>query len=119
MTYQELVRNHSGEMITKLVTEFLGRNPAEIRFEFADNDQWAVISIHIYEEDKEIAVRAYADDHFELYFGYYDDQDEFFEIVQPLTDEEKNIIPKALRKAMAKVLGDEEGMRLPSNFLGK
>ncbi|MBA4168446.1 MAG: hypothetical protein H0X41_13045 [Chitinophagaceae bacterium] len=119
MTYQDLVKNHSGEMIEKLVTEFLGRNPAEIHFDFEDNDQWSVISMHIYEEDKEIAVRAHANDRYDLYFGYYDDQDEFFEIIQPLTDEEKKILPAALKKAMAKVLADEQGMRLPGNFLSR
>jgi len=119
MTYQELVKNHSGEMIEKLVTEFLSRNPAEIRFDFEDNDQWSVISMHIYEDDKEIALRARSEDRYELYFGYYDDDDEFFEITQPLTEEEKNILPKALRKAMAKVVNDEEGLRLPGNFLSK
>lgn len=119
MTYQELVKNHSGEMIEKLVTEFVTRNPAEIHFDYSDTDQWSVISTHVYEEDKEIAIRAHADEFYDLYFGYYDDDDEFHEIIQPLSEDEKNSLPKALRKAMTKVLEDEQGMRLPGNFLSR
>jgi hypothetical protein len=119
MTYEELVKNHAGEMIEKLVTDVISKDAVEIRFEFEDNDQWSVISMHIYEEDKEISLRVHANDRYELFFGYYDEEDEFFEIVQPLTEEEKKVIPNGLRKVMAKVLADEQGMRLPGNFLSK
>jgi hypothetical protein len=64
-------------------------------------------------------VRLHANDLYDLQFGYYDDDDEFIEIVQPLTEEEKKIIPERLRKVMKKVLADEEGMRLPVNFLSR
>src|SRR5882757_5773587 len=119
MTYQELVKNHAGEMIEKLVTEVVNREAAEIRFEFEGNEQWSVITMHIYEEDKEISLRLHAGDRYELFFGYYDDDDEFHEIIQPLTGEEKKIIPKGLQKLMGKVLADEQGMRLPGNFLSR
>lgn len=119
MTYEELVKNHAGEMVEKLVTEVISKDAAEIRFEFEDNDQWSVITMHIYEEDKEISLRLHANDRYELYFGYYDDDDEFFEIIHLLTTEEKKIIPNGLRKVMGKVLSDERGMRLPGNFLSK
>ncbi len=119
MTYEELVKDHSGEMIEKLVTEVINKDAVEIRFEFEDNEQWSVISMHIYEEDKEISLRLHPNDRYELYFGYYDDEDEFFEITQQLTPEEKKIIPKGLQKLMGKVLADEQGMRLPGNFLSK
>jgi hypothetical protein len=119
MTYEDLVKNHAGEMIEKLVTDVVSKDAVEIRFDFEDNDQWSVISMHIYEEDKEISLRLHTGDRFELYFGYYDDEDEFHEITQALTTEEIKIIPKGLRKLMAKVLADEQGMRLPGNFLSK
>jgi len=119
MTYEELVKNHAGEMVEKLVTDVVSKEVVEVRFEFDDNDQWSIISMHIYEEDKEISLRLHANDLYELFFGYYDDEDEFFEIIQPLTPEEKNIIPKRLQKVMAKVLADEQGMRLPNNFLSR
>jgi hypothetical protein len=119
MTYEELVKNHAGELVEKLVTEVINKDAVEVRFEFEDNDQWSVVSIHIYEEDKEISLRLHANDQFELHFGYYDDEDEFFEIIQMLTPEEKNVIPKGLQKVMAKVLSDEQGMRLAGNFLSK
>ncbi len=119
MTYEELVKNHSGELIEKLVTEVINKDVVEVRFEFEDNEQWSVITMHIYEEDKEIAVRLHSNDRYELYFGYYNDEDEFFEIIKTLTPEEKNIMPKGLQKVMEKVLMDEQGMRLAGNFLSK
>jgi len=119
MTYEELVQDHAGGMIEKLVTWVVSQDPVEIRFDFQDNDQWAVVTMHIYEEDKEIALRLHANDQYNLYFGYYDDEDEFFEIIHALTEEEKKIIPEGLKKVMKKVLSDEEGMRLPGNFLSR
>jgi len=119
MTYEELVKNHAGQMIEKLVTEVISNEEVEIRFEFEGNDQWSVISMQIYEEDKEISLRLHANDRYDLHFGYYDDEDEFFEITQPLTSEENNIIPKRLQKLMGKVLADEQGMRLPGKLLSK
>ena len=119
MTNEELIKNHSGEMIERLVTDVVSKDTVEVRFEFLDNEQWAVISTHNYEEDKEISLRLHTNNRYELYFGYYNDDDEFFEIVQSLTQEEKNIIPKGLQKVMAKVLADELGMRLHGNFLSR
>ncbi|RYY27278.1 MAG: hypothetical protein EOO04_09615 [Chitinophagaceae bacterium] len=119
MNYEELVKNHAGSMIEKLVNEVLSRDSIEIHFDFQDDEQWSVISMHIYEEDKEIALRVYADKNYHLYFGYYDDEDEFHELSQPLTEEDKKVIPKGLQKAMEKVVADEQGLRLPPNFLSR
>jgi hypothetical protein len=117
--YEELVKNHSSAMIERLVTDVLGKDSVEIRFDFLDNDQWAIISMHNYEEDQEISIRLHSGDTYDLYFGYYDDEDEFFEIVQLLTEEEKKILPEGLQKLMRSVLDKEEGMRVPSSFLSK
>ena len=119
MKYEDLVKTHSTEIIEKLLTDVLNKEPVEVHFNFEDDDQWAIITMHIYEEDKEISLRLHQDDLFDLHFGYYDDDDEFFEIVQPLTEEEKKMIPERLKKVMAKVLADEKGMRLPKNFLSR
>ena len=119
MNYEDLVKNHAGDMIERLVTDVVTKNPVEIRFDFEDDDQWAVISMHIYEEDKEISIRLHANNRYELLFGYYDDKDEYFEISKTLTEEEKDIIPKRLQKVMEKVLADEKGMRMPGNFLSR
>ena len=119
MNYEELVKNHAGPMIEKLVTDVVSKDTVEVRFEFADDDQWSIITMHIYEEDKEVSIRLHSADRYELYFGYYDDNDEFFEITKDLTEEEKQMIPPGLRKVMLKVLADERGMRLPGNFLSR
>jgi hypothetical protein len=119
MTYEELLKNHAGEMVEKLVTEVITKDAFEVRFDFEDNEQWSVIDMHIYEEDKEIALHVHGADRYELHFGYYDDEDEFFELTHVLTPAEKDLIPKKLQKIMEKVREDEQGMRLPGNFLSK
>ena len=119
MNYEELVKNHAGKMIERLVTEVLNKDYVEIRFEFEENEQWSIISMHIYEEDKEISLRLHANEKYDLYFGYYDDEDEFHEITKTLTTEEIKIIPKGLQKVMTKVLNDEQGLRIPGGLLTK
>lgn len=119
MTYEELVKNHAGSLVEKLVTEVINKEVVEVYFETDDLAEWAVIKMHIYEEDKEISLRLLSDDRWLLHFGYYDDEDEFIELTQPLTQVEKDLMPKGLKKVMLKVLVSEKGMRLPGNFLSK
>ena len=119
MKYDELVKKESAEMIEKFVADVLKQEPVEVHFNFEDDDQWALITMHLYEADQEISLRLHPDDLYDLHFGYYDDDDEFIESVRPLTEEEKKVIPERLRKVMKKVLADEQGMRLPKNFLLK
>lgn len=116
MSYEDLVKNHAGELIEKLVTWVVSQDPIEIHHDFQDNDQWAIVSMHIYEKDQEISLRLHTGDVYDLYFGYYDDEDEFFEIIQPLTEEEKKILPDGLKKVMQSVLAKEEGMRVPGSI---
>jgi len=119
MTFEELIKNHSADVIEKLITEILAKDPIEIRFDFLEADQWSIITTHQYEEDREISVRLHLNDFYDLYFGYYNDEDDFIEIVHPLTEEEKKILPVRLKKVMKKVLDDEQGMRIPGNFLSR
>jgi hypothetical protein len=119
MTYEELVKNHPGTLVEKIVTEVISKDIVEVHFEDEDDDSWAVIKVHIYEEDKEMALRLLTEARWILQFGYYDDDDEFIELIQPLTQTEIDLIPKGLQKVMLKVLVSEQGMRLPGNFLSK
>src|SRR5206468_12621587 len=112
MTFEELIKDHSADVIEKLITEVLTKDFIEIHFDFLEGDQWSIITTHQYEEDKEISVRLHLNDYYDLYFGYYNDEDEFIEIVHPLTEEEKKIPPVRLKKVMKKVLDDEQGMRI-------
>jgi hypothetical protein len=109
MTYEELVKKHAGSLVEKIVTEVISKDTIDVHFEEEDDEQWAVIKVHIYEEDKEMV----------LQFGYYDDEDEFIELLQPLTQPEIDLIPKGLQKVMLKVVASEEGLRLPGNFLSR
>ena len=117
MTYEELVKKHPGSLVEKIVTEVVSKDTVEIYFEDEDDESWAVIKVHVYEEDKEMGVRLLPDSKWVLQFGYYDDEDEFIELLQPLTQAEIDLIPTRLQKVMSKVLADEQGMRLPGNFL--
>src|SRR5436305_11060161 len=119
MTFEELIKNHSADVIEKLITEVLSKDPIEVHFDFLEGDQWSIITTHQYEEDREISLRVHLNDYYDLYFGYYNEEDEFIEIVHPLTEEEKEILPVRLKKLMKKVLEDEEGMRIPGNFLSR
>lgn len=119
MTYEELVKKHPGSLVEKIVTEVLSKDTVEVHFEEEVDEQWAVIKVHIYEEDKEMALRLLSDNRWVLQFGYYDDEDEFIELLQPLTQQEIDLIPKGLQKVMLKVVVSEEGMRLPGNFLSR
>ena len=117
--YEELVKNQSGALIEQLITHVISQDPVEVLFNFFEKDQWAIISMHNYDEDLEVSLRLHLNDFYDLYVGYYDDEDEFFEIIHPLTEAEKEILPEVLKKIMAKVLIDERGMRLSGKFLSK
>ena len=45
MDIKDLVKNHSGKIIEKLLTDLLSENHIDIRFDFFEQDQWAVVSI--------------------------------------------------------------------------
>lgn len=117
MTYEELVKKHPGSLVEQIVTEVLRKNTVEVQFEDEDDEQWAVIKVHIYEEDKEMAIRLLPDNRWVLQFGYYDDKDDFIELLQPLTQTEIDSIPKGLQKIMQKVVSGEEGLRIPASLL--
>ena len=98
MTYEELVKKHPGSLVEKIVTEVVSKNTVEVHFEIEDDEPWSAIKVHVYEEDKEMAIRLLSDDRWILQFGYYDDDDEFIELLQPLTQPEIDLIPKVLQK---------------------
>lgn len=119
MTNEELIRQDPGSLVKKIVQEAAGAKAVDIHFEDEDEESWAVVKIHIYEEDKEMALRLLTKDKWVLQLGYYDDEDEFIELLQPLTQAEIDLIPTGLQKVMLKVLASEEGLRVPGSFLSK
>ena len=115
MTNEELIKNHSAEMIEKTGNRVVSKDTVEVRFEFEGNEQWSVISMHNYERQGNIFKTA-NNNRFELYFGYYDDEDEFLKFSKPQTGRNR-YYSERVTKVMSKVLADERGMRLPGNFL--
>jgi hypothetical protein len=119
MKNEELIRQHPDILVKKIVEETIGAKAVDIHFEDEDDEQWAVVKVHIYDEDKEMALRLLSKDKWVLQLGYYDEEDEFIELLQPLTQAEINLIPTGLQKVMLKVLASEEGLRVPGSFLSK
>ena len=116
--YEELVRNRPGSLVEQIVTEVVNKKAVDIQFEEEDGQQWAMTKVHKEDEDQEIAIRLQSGDKWVLQFGYYDQNDDFIELLQPLTEPEIALIPVRLQKVMRKVLADEEGLRVPGNLVG-
>lgn len=117
--YEELVRQNPGSLVQKIVSEIVSKDAVDVHFEMEDDGQWAVVKIHVYEEDQEMALRLLSQDQWILQFGYYDEEDDFIELLQPLTQQDTAPIPKGLQKVMLKVLASEEGLRVPGSLLAK
>lgn len=119
MTNEELIKKHSASLVEKIVHELISKESVDIYFEDTDDDEWAAVKIHIYDEDKEMALRLDTEDRWVLQLGYYDKEDEFIELLQPLTQAEVDMIPASLQKLMLKVVKAEEGLRVPAVLISK
>jgi len=111
------VKEQSNELIADLVKWSIGKAPVEIRFDHFNDDQWAVITMYDYKGDKELSLRLHLNDLYDVHIGYYDENDEFIEVAEPLSPEQKATLPEKLKKVMKKVLDDESGIRLPGSIL--
>lgn len=117
--YEELVGKQPGALLKKIVEEVAKSKTVDVHFEDEGDEAWAVIKVHHYEEDTEMGIRLLPGDKWVLQFGYYDDDDEFIELLQPLTHPDTDLIPAGLKKVMRKVLASEEGLRVPGSLLAK
>ena len=117
MSPEVLVKEKGNELIADLVKWVTRKAPIEIRFEDDDDDQWSITTLYDYKGDKELSLRLHGNDIYDLHLGYYDEDDEFIEIVEPLSDGQKASLPEKLKKVMKKVLDDEDGIRLQGNLL--
>jgi hypothetical protein len=119
LTNEEQIRQRPDSLVKKIVEEVVAAKAVDIHFEDEDEEAWSVVKVHLYDEDKEMALRLLSKDKWILQLGYYDEDDEFIELVQPLTQAEIDLIPIGLQKVMLKVLASEEGLRVPGSFLAK
>ena len=88
-----------------------------IRFDCLDEDQWSIITKYEDNEDTEVSIRLHLNNHFDLYLGYYDEDDEFHESIIALSDEDLSLIPEVMKKVMKKVLDDEKDVKVNGTFL--
>jgi hypothetical protein len=117
--YEELVSKQPGTLVEQIIKTVAKQKAVDVSFEEEDDQGWAIVKVHKEDEDQEMAIRLQTGDKWILQFGYYDDEDEFIELLQPLTQPDIDRIPQALQKVMRKVLVSEEGLRVPGNILGK
>ena len=115
--YLEQIKNNPGSVVEQIVKEVVGKKAVDVHFEEDDDAEWAMIKVYNEDEDQEMAIRLQSGDKWVLQFGYYDDDDEFIELLQPLGQLETDLIPQGLQKVMRKVLASEEGLRLPGSLL--
>ena len=118
-TFEELVGDQPGSVVEQIAAELIKQKYVEIHLEEEDDQQWAIVKIYKEKDDQEMAIRFQTGEKWILQFGYYDDRDEFIELLQPLTPPDIERIPQALQKVMRKVLAGEEGLRVPGNLLSK
>jgi hypothetical protein len=116
---EELVKTNPGSLVAQIVKEVVSKKAVEVHFEEDDDDEFALVKVFKEDEDQEMALRLQKGDKWVLQFGYYDDEDEFIELFQPLASADIEAIPPGLQKVMRKVLGSEEGLRVPGNLLAK
>src|ERR1700760_4413421 len=115
----EQVKSNPGSIVSQIVKEAVGKKAVEVHFEEDDEASWAIIRMHDEDEDQEMAIRLQTGDQWLLQFGYYDDEDDFIELLQPLGPADIELIPQGLQKLMRKVLANEEGLRVPGRLLAK
>lgn len=117
--FEELVKTRPGSLVEQIVTEVVNKKAVDVHFEEEDDEQWAIVKVHNDEEDQEMAIRLLTEDKWVLLFGFYDDKDEYIELLQALAQPEIALIPQGLQKVMRKVLSSEEGLRVPGNLLAR
>lgn len=103
----------------QIVTELVGTKAVDVQFEAEEDEEWAVVKTHNYDEDKEMSLRLLQNKKWMLQLGYYDERDDFIELLQELTQQEIALIPAGLQKIMLKVLASEEGLRVPGDLLNR
>ncbi len=117
MKAEVLVKKHLNETIADLIKWATGKAPVEIRFDLFEEDQCAVITLYDYKGENELSLRLHPQDVYDVHIGYYDEDDEFIEVVELLTAEQVAALPAKLKKVMKKVVDDEEGIRLAGSLL--
>jgi hypothetical protein len=115
--YKELIKKRPAALVEKIIAEVVNKDTVEVQFEDEDHELWAVVKVHDYDEDSEMSLRLLSDNKWVVQFGYYDEEDEFVELLQPLAQAEIGLIPKGLQKVMLKVVSGEEGLRVPGKIL--
>lgn len=118
-TYEEQLKQQPGAILQKLLKELAAAKAFDVHFEEGDEESYAVVKINDYDEDTETSLRLLPQAQWVLSLGYYNEKDDFIELMQPLEQTQISLIPNGLQKGMLKVLESEDGLRLPGMLLSK
>lgn len=117
MYTQEYLQKNTTEILETLLKQVLSETHVDVSFDYFKNDNWSSVTYNNYEEDVEISVRLHNNNTYDLHIGFYDDEDEFQELIQVLNEAQIANIPVGLKKVMMKVVMDEDGLRVPCSLL--
>ncbi|MBU3743479.1 MAG: hypothetical protein FGM61_02885 [Sediminibacterium sp.] len=105
------------EIISELLETLSQQNQVDIRFDFEGEDSWSVITLFDESDDSQLSLRYYGNQKYLLVAGAYDEDDDFVEVAEALSDAMVSDLPEGCTLLMDKVRDDEKGMRLAGHFL--
>ncbi|WP_276485777.1 hypothetical protein [Paraflavitalea pollutisoli] len=117
--FEDRLKQQPGAVLQKLLKELAESKAFDVHFEEMEEESCALVKANDYEEDTETALQLLVKGRWQLSLGYYNEKDDFIELLQPLGQAEISLIPAGLQKGMLKVLESEEGLRLPGLLLSK
>lgn len=106
-------------LIKNFISWAVAEDHLDIHHNYQDQDEWAQLTHHLYDEDKEISIKLHKSNLCELHIGFYDEKDDFHELATPIDIHLLPLIPESLLKLMQHVIDKEEGIRVPGNLLLK
>lgn len=116
--HEEQLKKNPGAVLQKFLKELAESKAFDVHFEEGD-ESCAIVKVNDYDEDTETGLRLLLQGRWALSLGYYNEKDDFIEVLQPLEQAEISLIPNGLQKGMLKVLESEDGLRLPGMLLTK
>ena len=111
------IERNTAEIVSELLETLSQQNQVDIRFDFEGEDSWSVITLFDEEDDSQLSLRYYGNQKYLIVAGAYDEEDDFVETAEALTDTLVSDLPEGCTLLLHKVRDDEKGMRLAGHFL--
>jgi len=108
---------NTAQVIQDLLERLSQLPQVDIRFDFEGEDTWSAITEFNEEDDSQLSIRYVGNDRLVVVAGAYDEEDDFIETVEELSEEIIQQIPEGCKILLHKVRDDKKGMRLAGHFL--